>query len=99
MLFASLYLVARRLFGLAGGSRSVDLSKDVEILVLRHQLKSCGVRRSGLASAGSTGWCAPRRAGCSPVQLGPRSWWAPRRCCGGTGSSCGGSGPTEGSTA
>ncbi|MGZ3471376.1 MAG: integrase core domain-containing protein [Isosphaeraceae bacterium] len=39
MLFALLYLVLRRLFGLAGGSRSEDLSRDVEILVLRHQLK------------------------------------------------------------
>jgi putative transposase len=39
MLFALLYLVARRLFGLVGGSGSEDLSKDVEILVLRHQLK------------------------------------------------------------
>jgi len=39
MLFALLYLVVRRLFGLAGGSRSEDQSKDVEILVLRHQLK------------------------------------------------------------
>ena len=39
MLFALLYLVVRRVFGLAGGSRSDDLSKDVEILVLRHQLK------------------------------------------------------------
>ena len=35
MLFALLYLVVRRLFGLAGGSGSEDLSKDVEILVLR----------------------------------------------------------------
>ena len=35
MLFALLYLVVRRLFGLAAGSE--DLSKDVEILVLRHQ--------------------------------------------------------------
>jgi putative transposase len=39
MLFALLYLVVRRLFGLAGGSGSEDLSRDVEILVLRHQLK------------------------------------------------------------
>ncbi len=39
MLFALLYLVVRRLFGLVGGSGSEDLSKDVEILVLRHQLK------------------------------------------------------------
>ena len=40
MLFALLYLVLRRLFGLAGSSRSEDLSRDVEILVLRHQLKA-----------------------------------------------------------
>jgi len=39
MLFALVYLVVRRLFSLAGSSRSEDLSKDVEILVLRHQLK------------------------------------------------------------
>lgn len=39
MLFALLYLVLRRLFRLAGSSGSEDLSKDVEILVLRHQLK------------------------------------------------------------
>lgn len=39
MLFGLLYLVVRRLFGLAGSSRSEDQSKDVEILVLRHQLK------------------------------------------------------------
>lgn len=38
MLFALLYLVLRRLFGLAEGSKE-DQSKDVEILVLRHQLK------------------------------------------------------------
>jgi hypothetical protein len=37
MQFALLFLVVRRLFGLAGGSGSEDLSKDVEILVLRHQ--------------------------------------------------------------
>lgn len=39
MLFALLYLVVRRLFGLVRGSGSEDPSKEVEILVLRHQLK------------------------------------------------------------
>ena len=39
MLFALLYLVLRRLFGLAGGSAAMNPSQDVEILVLRHQLK------------------------------------------------------------
>jgi putative transposase len=31
--------VLRRLFGFAGGSESQSQSKDVEILILRHQLK------------------------------------------------------------
>ena len=38
MLFALLYFVLRRLIGFAEGSKE-DQSKDVEILVLRHQLK------------------------------------------------------------
>jgi len=39
MLLALIYFVLRRLVGLAGSSSSSDLSKDVEILVLRHQFK------------------------------------------------------------
>ena len=39
MLFALVHLVLRRLFGFAGGSESQRQSKDVEILVLCHQLK------------------------------------------------------------
>jgi transposase len=39
MLFALLYLVLRRLFGFARRSRRQDLATDVEILILRHQLK------------------------------------------------------------
>jgi putative transposase len=42
VVFALLYSVLRRLFGWAAGSAgsvSIDQSKDVEILVLRHQLK------------------------------------------------------------
>jgi len=38
-LLALVHLVLRRLFGFAGGSESRSQSKDVEILVLRHQLK------------------------------------------------------------
>jgi putative transposase len=39
MLFALVHLALRRLVGLAGGSQLQSQSKDVEILVLRHQLK------------------------------------------------------------
>jgi hypothetical protein len=37
MLFAVVYLLLRRLVGLAGGSAE-DRHSDIEILVLRHQL-------------------------------------------------------------
>jgi putative transposase len=39
MLFALLHLVLRRLFSFARGSNQLDQSKDIEILVLRHQLR------------------------------------------------------------
>lgn len=39
MVFALLYLALRRLTGWALGSPTADRSKDVEILVLRHQLE------------------------------------------------------------
>lgn len=39
MVLSILYLVLRRLLGLVPGSRSGDASKDVEIAVLRHQLR------------------------------------------------------------
>jgi hypothetical protein len=99
MLFALHYLVVRRLFGLVGGSGSEDLSKDVEILVLRHQLKV--LRRQ----AGQ-----PRLRRLDRVVLAaasrvlPRPAWSsfmlsPQTLLRGTGSWCGGSGPIEGSIA
>ena len=39
MLFAMLYLIMRRFAGWAAGPANEEGSKDVEILVLRHQLK------------------------------------------------------------
>ena len=39
VLFALLYLVLRRLIGWAAGSPAAERSKDIEILVLRHQLE------------------------------------------------------------
>ncbi len=46
MLFALLYFALRRFFGLLSVSDSSDVSKDIEILVLRHQLRVLG-RRAG----------------------------------------------------
>ncbi len=39
MAFSILYLVMQRLLSLVAGSASDDVSKDVEIAVLRHQLR------------------------------------------------------------
>lgn len=39
MLFALVYFVLRQFFGLLSVSASSDVSKDIEILVLRHQLR------------------------------------------------------------
>ena len=74
MLFALLYLVVRRVFGLAGGSGSEDLSKDVEILVLRHQLKVLRRQAGRPRLRRLDRVVLARRVGCSPVRLGPRSW-------------------------
>ena len=74
MLFALLYLVVRRVFGLAGGSRSDDLSKDVEILVLRHQLKVLRRQAGRPRLRRLDRVVLARRVGCSPVRFGPRSW-------------------------
>ena len=46
MLFALLYFALRRFFWLMSVSESSDVSKDIEILVLRHQLRVLG-RRAG----------------------------------------------------
>ena len=60
MLFSLVYFLVRRLLG--AGSRLQD-EKDIELLVLRHQLKVLQrqVRRPRLNA--STGSCWPRRAG------------------------------------
>jgi putative transposase len=72
VVFALLYLVLRRLFGWAAGSAgsfSIDQSKDVEILVLRHQLKvlrrQAGrpkLRRIDRVLLAAAGKALPRRA-------------------------------------
>jgi hypothetical protein len=96
VIFALLYFALRRLFGWAAGPSSVDQSKDVEILVLRHQLKilrrQAGrpklrrIDRAVLAAAGRACLDGPGR----------RSSWLRVPSCAGTGSSRGGSGPSGG---
>ena len=44
---ALVYLILRRLFGLTSGSGSDNQSKDLEILVLRHQLRVLHRQKGG----------------------------------------------------
>jgi len=69
VIFALLYFGLHRLFGWVAGPSSVDQSKDVEILVLRHQLKilrrQAGrpkLRRIDRALLAAAGRALPRRS-------------------------------------
>ena len=96
MLFALLYLLLRRVVRLIAGS-SNDLDGDIELAVLRHQLMVLKrhVGRPRLRRRDRCSW--QRSAVFSPVLGGRRSWSVRRRSFGGTGTWCGGSGPSRGS--
>ena len=87
MLFGLVYQLLRRVVRLIAGSSNDELSTEVELLVLRHQLKSSSARSAGRVFAVATGSSWPRSAGSFLVLGGPRSWSAHRRSFGGTGSS------------
>src|SRR6266540_5640305 len=84
MLFL-LWLIARLLTRLLVLSHAEDGTKDLEILVLQHQLRV--LRRK-------TGSCSLLRAGCFPDSGGRRFSLRPRRCCAGTARWSDKSGPT-----
>jgi hypothetical protein len=62
MLFAMLYLIMQRLVGWAAGPSGEERSRDVEILVLRHQLKVLRRRGGRPRLPRWDGSCSPRRA-------------------------------------
>ena len=82
---------------LTGGSECDDAAREIEILVLRHQLRVLGrarrmpLRRSDRVLPGGS----QRAAGAKSLALVSRL--KRRRCCAGIASWCGASGPTDGS--
>jgi hypothetical protein len=87
-LFSIIYLVVRRLLGALAVIVRRELSKDVELLVLRHENTVLGrhVGRPRYTPATGCGW--PRYRGYSPVHTGHTCVRRdPRRCWPGTASS------------
>jgi hypothetical protein len=67
------FLIVRSLGRLLAGWRSDSGAKDLEILVLRHQLKVLGRKAGRPSSDRLTERCSPRRAGSCPGIAGARS--------------------------
>jgi hypothetical protein len=94
MLLSFLYLVVRRLLRLLIPGDEIARSAEIEVLILRHELKV--LRRGGGRPAYGAGTesSSLRAAGCCHEHPGVRSSWLPRLWCDGTGSWFGASGPT-----
>jgi hypothetical protein len=89
------YLTLCRLIQLLVLLARGDTAKDLEILVLRHQLT---VLRRSVARPrfqSPTAPCSPRSAGPYPAAAGRASSSSPRRCCAGTAGWSPAPGPTR----
>jgi hypothetical protein len=87
MLLSFLYLALRQLLRLltAGGNRD-DAARDVELLVLRHQLRVLS-RGVNYRYGGAIGSCWPRQVACYRESAGDLSRSHHRPYCAGTASS------------
>ena len=72
-----------------------DAAKDLELLVLRHQLAVLAARPHVPGWSPLTGRCWPRSAGCYLEAVGRVSSCSPRRYYAGTGGWSQGRGPTR----
>jgi hypothetical protein len=73
MLLSLVYFVMRCLLQAMAPSARGDFEREVELLVLRHQLKVLSRGLAGRRFAGKTGCCSRRRAGSFPTLDGGRS--------------------------
>ena len=97
LLLSIVYWLVRSLLGLTAVLVRRDLSKDAELLVLRHEsaLQCCAARSPGSATHLLTGFGWPPYPGCCRATAGPRSSCSlPPRSWPGTASSSRGKGTT-----
>jgi putative transposase len=80
MLLKIVYLLVRRILGLAALISSKDLAKDAELVVLRHE--NAVLRRpAGSGTSRPAGCAAPRWHGPYPAGAGPKSSQLRQRRC------------------
>ena len=73
VLLKIVYLLMRRILGLAVLVFRGDLAKDAELLVLRHENAVLRRTPAGCGTSRPTGCGSPRWHGSSPAGAGPRS--------------------------
>ena len=95
MLVSAVYVVVCRLLELIVLVGRGDRAKELEILVLRHELSILRRQVNGRGSSPTTGYCWRRSAGCCRAAPGTLSSCNRRRSCTGIAGWSLGAGPTR----
>ena len=90
-----LYLIFWRVLGLVLLSCRTSAAKDVELLVLRHEVAILRAPTHDHVWTGRTGPCSPRSCGGCPGHCGAAAWSLRTRSCTGIAASCADDGPTR----
>jgi hypothetical protein len=73
MMWSLLYGLTRSTLGVMLLRIRGDAAKDIEIMVLRHQLASCAGRSTARCRSPQTEYCSPRYRDCCPGSAGTHS--------------------------